>query len=129
MEQLNTALLFQVQSTVIVIIMFVGLYWRRNRKKHVPAMLTVIIWDILLVLQIELNRGAVAKAVKVVSNRMILNIHVGLALSTVLIYFAMLYTGGKVLKNNLSYRKKHKWLGLLTVTLRLLTYMTSFFAA
>ena len=92
-------------------------------------MLTVIIWDILLVLQIELNRGAVAKAVKVVSNRMILNIHVGLALSTVLIYFAMLYTGGKVLKNNLSYRKKHKWLGLLTVTLRLLTYMTSFFAA
>lgn len=129
MEHLKSTYLFQIQSTVIVMLMMVGLYFRNNRKKHVPTMLTVIIWDILLVLQIELSRNAVEKAVKVVTNPLILNIHVLLAVSTVLLYFSMMFTGKKILKGENAYKKKHKFLGLLTVTFRLLTYMTSFFAA
>ncbi|MAF76812.1 MAG: hypothetical protein CME60_01530 [Halobacteriovoraceae bacterium] len=91
-------------------------------------MLTAIIWDILLILQIELNRSAIAKASKAVSNTMILNIHVSLAVLTVLFYFAMLYTGKKFIGGDSSIRPLHRKLGWTTVALRILTFATSFFA-
>lgn len=90
-------------------------------------MLTVIIWDIFLILQIELNRKAVAKATKMLSNPTILNIHVLLAISTVVFYFIMIYTGRKILKKERQWQIWHKRFGLSTVLLRLLTYITSFF--
>lgn len=122
-----SAVIFQIQSSLIVLLMVFGVINNKRRSLHVKTMISVIIWDILLVLQIELNRGAINKAVKVVENPMILTIHVALALTTVLMYFFMIYSGIKLLKHNQG-RPTHRILGLTTFCLRILTYITSYWA-
>lgn len=124
----TTAIIFQVQSFLILSLILIGVYFRRDRRKHVKLMLTAIVWDILLILQIELNRNAITTATKAMSNGMILNIHISLAVLTVLFYFAMLYTGNKFLNGDNKIRPLHKKLGWTTVALRILTFVTSFFA-
>jgi len=128
---MTSATLFQIQSTLIVLLMTVGIFYRKNRKRHIPIMVWCMIWDVLLILQIELSRGAIKKASQVPTNPIILSIHVSLALLTVIFYGAMIYTGS-ILKSNVrasaSIKKRHKWLGITTYSLRLLTYITSFFA-
>ena len=125
---MSTAVIFQIQSFIILSLIIIGVFLRRKRAAHVKVMLTAIIWDILLVLQIELNRDAIAKASKVVANTQILNIHVSLAVTTVLLYFGMLYTGRKLLKGDGAIRPTHKKLGWTTLAFRILTFATSFWA-
>jgi len=91
-------------------------------------MSTAILWDIILILQIELSRSAVLKASKVITNSMMLNIHVAIALTTVVFYALMIFTGRKVLRGEIPFRPKHKKLGYLTFGLRILTFITSFWA-
>ena len=59
------------------------------------------IWDILLVLQIELMRGAIDKAMKVQVNSSLLNFHVSIAVLTVFLYFFMGRTGYLLKKNKI----------------------------
>lgn len=125
---METAVIFQIQSFLILCTQFIGVYFRRKRSVHIKVMATSIIWDILLILQIELTRGAINKASKAVSNPMILNIHVSFAVLTVLFYFAMIYTGRKLVKGNNEIKPVHKKLGWTTLTLRILTFITSFWA-
>lgn len=125
---MNTAVIFQIQSFLILSLLFVGVYFRKERSKHVKIMASAIVWDILLVLQIQLNRSAIQKAMNVVENPMILTIHVSIAVLTVLFYFALIYTGRKLLQGQSKIRPKHKLLGWSTIVLRSLTFITSFFA-
>jgi uncharacterized membrane protein YozB (DUF420 family) len=129
---MDSAVIFQIQSFLILCLLFVGVYFRKNRSKHWKIMTTAIAWDLILILQIEFTRSAIAKASKAASNPMLLNIHVSLAVSTVLLYFAMLYTGRKVLKEKLgpgdAIMKRHSIMGRLTILLRVLTFATSFMA-
>jgi uncharacterized membrane protein len=125
-------LIFQAQSVIIVGLMFyaVSLVFgkNKNRYKHSKIMKLVIVWDILLILQIEFNRGAIAKASKFMENKYLLNIHVSLALATVLLYFIAAYVGKKIMtQGREDLVSKHKILGRLTVILRLSTLITSFF--
>lgn len=121
-----SAIIFQVQSILIVCLLLYGVYHRRNRYKHIRIMKTAIIWDLILVAQIELTRGAILKASKVTTNSQLLNIHVSLAVSTVLLYAFIFYTGRKLNNGDESIRKKHKVLGVTTLTIRILTLITSF---
>tara|TARA_R110002072_G_scaffold64203_2_gene159324 strand:- start:166742 stop:167029 length:288 start_codon:yes stop_codon:yes gene_type:complete len=91
-------------------------------------MATAITWDIILILQIELSRGAIVKASKAMTNQMWLNIHVSIAVTTVLLYFGLIYTGRKMLNNQESIRPKHKILGYTALVFRTLTFLTSFLA-
>ncbi len=91
-------------------------------------MATTLIWDILLILQIELTRSAVGKASSALTNPLILNVHVALALTSVVLYAFMLYTGLKILKTGNQFRPKHRILGYLTYSMRFLTLVTSFWA-
>ena len=125
---LNSTVIFQIQSTLIVALLLFGVAKRRNKALHVKTMLTAIIWDVILVLQIELTRGAIAKASKAPQNSTILNIHVALAVSTVIFYIFMILSGKKLLNGDQSIRSRHRILGLTTLSLRLLTYITSYFA-
>ena len=121
--------LFQLQSTLIVMLLILGLLLRKQRNKHVKIMLLAIFWDLILVAQIELNRGAISKAAQFSHNPLLLNIHVALALFTVLLYGIMIYSGCRLLKGHTPLRPLHKRLGLTTFGLRLLVYATSFFVA
>ena len=125
---MSTATIFQIQSFLILSTMTLGVYLRKKRSVHIKLMATAIIWDILLILQIELTRSAIIKASKAMTNTMMLNVHVSLAVLTVLFYLAMIYTGRKFLKGDNSLRPLHKKLGWTTWCLRILTFATSFWA-
>ncbi len=89
-------------------------------------MKTAILWDLLLVAQIELTRSAIVTASKAMDNPAILNIHISLAVSTVLLYGIVFYTGQKLTKGNESIRKYHKSVGIITLTTRVATLITSY---
>lgn len=125
---MTSVVVFQIQSILIYSLMLFGISKRRNRKIHVPTMITVLTWDILLILQIELNRSAVEKAAKALVNPLLLNIHVSFAVSCVVFYFLLIYTGKKLLKGDQSYRLRHRIFGWSALLLRTLTLITSFFA-
>lgn len=122
---MSSSVIFQTQSALIVVLLLYGVFKRKERAKHIKIMKTAIIWDLLLVAQIELTRSAIATATKVVTNPVILNIHISLAVSTVLMYGVVYYTGNKLNKGDESFRSKHKVIGLTTLTLRILTLITS----
>ena len=124
----TSAVAFQIQSILVYALMVFGISKRKQRKIHVPTMICVLTWDILLILQIELNRGAVAKASKALVNPLILNIHVSFAVSCVIFYILLIFTGRKLLSGNNSYRLRHRIFGWTAFTLRTLTLLTSFFA-
>lgn len=120
-----SSIIFQVQSFLIVALLIYGVYNRKNRFKHIKIMKFAIIWDLLLVAQIELNRGAINTASKAMTNPTILNIHISLAVSTVLLYILVGITGYKLNNGNESIRKLHKPLGIFTLTTRIATLITS----
>lgn len=125
---MTSAVVFQIQSFCIFALMVFGIVKRKQRKIHVPAMIAVISWDILLILQIELNRKAVEKAADALINPWLLNIHVSLALSCVIFYFLLIFTGIKLLKGEQQMRGRHRHFGWIAFLLRALTLITSFFA-
>lgn len=120
-----SSIIFQTQSFLIVGLLLFGVYKRKERFRHVKIMKLAIVWDLLLVAQIELTRNAIATASKVTTNPMLLNIHVSLAVSTVLLYGMVFYTGNKLNKNDESVRKYHRPIGVLTLTCRIATLITS----
>lgn len=125
---MSSALVFQTQSIIIYVMMLVGLAKRKNRLQHVPIMKAVLIWDVLLILQIELTRGAIDKASEAVINPMLLNIHVTFAVLSVVFYGLLVWTGRKLLAGDETVRPRHRLFGWSAVTLRTLTLITSFFA-
>lgn len=125
---MTSAQIFQLQSFLVFTLLTLGVIFRKKRSLHVKFMATALIWDILLILQIELTRSAVGKASEALQNPMILNIHVALALASVLLYGFMLYSGLKMLKNENTIRPRHRTLGYVTYIMRLLTLITSFWA-
>lgn len=125
---MSSAVFFQIQSFLIYALMVFGISKRKKRNTHVPVMKTVLIWDIILILQIELSRGAVEKASKVDVNPMLLNIHVSFAVLSVIFYGFLVYTGRKLLKGDHTMRPRHRLFGWSAFVLRTLTLITSFFA-
>lgn len=125
---MTTAVVFQVQSILIYSLMIFGICKRKNRKIHVPTMSIVLIWDVILILQIELGRDAVAKAAKALVNPVILNVHVTFAVLSVIFYVLLVITGRKLLKGDSAIRPRHRLFGWTAFALRTLTLLTSFFA-
>jgi hypothetical protein len=122
------AYVMQFQSLCIVFTMAFGILVRRNRKLHIKVMSLAIIWDVILILQIELSRSAILKASKAMSNAFALNVHVSIAVLTVVLYGFMIQSGRQIIKGRGDLRKKHKILGFTTFSLRILTFVTSFWA-
>jgi len=106
-------------------ILFTGVYYRKIKTKHIKLMGTGIIWDLILILQIELTRHAINTASKALTNPMILNIHVSFSVLTVLLYFTIIPTGLSLKKGNENIRKTHRFLGVTTLTSRTLVFITS----
>ncbi|MCM2351694.1 MAG: hypothetical protein NDI69_16885 [Bacteriovoracaceae bacterium] len=120
--------LMQTQSLCIVLLMLAGIVARRRRQLHVKLMSIAMIWDIILILQVELSRSAILKASNAITNPLILNVHVSFAVATVILYGFMVHSGKKMLANEPGIRKKHRILGYTTFLLRILTFITSFWA-
>jgi hypothetical protein len=128
----TSTIIFQFQSFLILCVLFFGVYRRKTRKVHIKSMATAMLWDILLILQIELSRSAIVKAAGAVMGEKVdpmnLRIHLFFAISSVVLYGVMIFTGGKLLKGNLSIKPVHKFCGWTTIIFRVLTFVTSFWA-
>ena len=122
---MNSSLIFQVQSVLIIALLFFGISKRKQKTTHIRIMKFAIAWDLLLVAQIELTRGAIATASKMTTNPALLNIHVFLAVSTVILYLFVYLAGTKLAGGDESVRLKHKILAGLTMCFRLSTFVTS----
>ncbi len=126
-----SAIIFQIQSLLILGLMFWGIKNAKNRLLHRKIMFVVVGWDILLILQIELTRNAILKATHSLTNqlfdKLLLNIHISMAITTVVLYFILLYLGKNIFKGNREFVERHRIIGYITVTLRILTFITSFF--
>lgn len=126
-----SAFIFQIQSGLVLGLLFLGVYHCKNRRLHITFMSLAVIWDILLILQIELNRDAIAKATEAMvemGSKIMLNIHVSIAVTTVILYFVQIYLGRKAIKKDRrDLLDRHKLFGYLTVSMRILTFVTSFF--
>lgn len=125
---MSSAAVFQIQSVCIYALMIFGILKRKNRRIHVPTMIAVLSWDIILILQIELTRSAVEKASKALVNPVLLNVHISFAVSCVIFYLLLIYTGRKLLNGKNEYRLRHRLFGWTAFALRTLTLVTSFFA-
>lgn len=125
-----SAVIFQTQSVLIVALLLYGasrvIGKTKNRYQHIKIMKAAIIWDLLLIVQIELTRGAIAIASKAMENSMILNIHVSLAVATVLLYACLFHSGKKLDQGQEDIRGRHKTLGYIALSTRLATLITSF---
>lgn len=118
-----STIIFQVQSSIILVLFILGyMKAKSNLSLHKRIMLSAVIWDILLILQIEFTRSAIEKATTVTNNSSWLNIHVSFAILTVIFYGITIFLA---LKKRLS---QHRNVGKITILLRALTYITSFFA-
>jgi hypothetical protein len=122
---MTSTIIFQAQAVLIVALLFYGVSKRKIKYLHMKIMKTAIIWDLLLVVQIELTRSAINTASKAMTNPWLLNFHISIAVSTVLLYFVMFYTGTKLANGHEPIRKYHKILGVITLTLRVSTLITS----
>ena len=127
---MSSAVIFQIQSFLVLSLMLYGVWLakRHKRQQHIKVQSVVITWDVLLILQIELSRSAILKASQAMSNEMLLNIHISIAVSTVILYVAMIITGRKFISGDSSVLGLHKKLGWCTLTMRVLTFATSFWS-
>lgn len=119
---------FQIQSLIILALYVYGVSLHKNRKKHSKIMTGAFIWDVILILQIELTRSAIKTAIKPMYNHVMLNIHIALAVTTVILFVVAMVFGRKILKGgNEDLLPKHRIIGYSALSFRLLTFVTSFF--
>ncbi|MGE0200144.1 MAG: hypothetical protein AB7P76_04165 [Candidatus Melainabacteria bacterium] len=118
-----------IVSTIIVLIIFYGLWKRKDVKAHVPAMLLAFGLDVALVLYIELNKGAIeqfATDVQSPTGHELLLFHISVSLITVVLYIILTVLGFKILKGERALLKLHRNLGGVFLICRLTNYVTSF---
>ena len=122
---MSSSVIFQTQSVIILLLIYFGVFIRKNRNLHPKVMTMAIIWDFILVLQIELTRSAIKKTIDVSTHSTMLNIHLFFAISTAVIFLVLLYSGSKLKKGEMHFRKKHITLGAIAVIFRTATLVTS----
>ncbi len=92
--------MFYLFSTLVLVIIAAGLYFRRKVKLHIPLMLAAFVIDLSLVLIIEFQRAAVEK---VASNVMagtdyFLIFHASISLLVLVLYVLLMRSGYKIYK-------------------------------
>lgn len=117
-------------STCVLILIAVGLAFRRRPRVHVPCMLAAFALDVGLVLYIELSRHAIETVGSMIQKPFpqgLLLFHVAMSILTLVLYVIMLRLGLGLLKGRESARLPHRHLGSAFVVCRLANYISSFF--
>ena len=109
-------------GTIGLVIIAVGLWFRRRPRLHIPMMVTAFVVDVANVLVIELNRSAIKQALE--GGELLLNFHVSVSVICVVCYVVALITGPILLKRGRC-RTAHKWNAVVFIVTRLLNFVTS----
>ena len=126
---MNSDIFLQIQSFLVLVILTLGVQNRKNRKRHVPLMISAILLDLVLVVQVEIARSVLNSAVKIQANDFITNIHITIASLTAVFYVLIVISGIRLLRGHTTLQPLHKKFGWTTFALRILTFGSSFMAS
>jgi hypothetical protein len=115
--------LFHGLSAVAIALVAAAILNRRHPRRHVPLVLAAFALDLLLVLFIELNRGAVESVLE--GGSWILYVHVALAVSVLALYVHQIWCGWSLVKRG-ERRRSHRTGAILFVVCRVLVFATAF---
>ncbi|MFN8615342.1 MAG: hypothetical protein U0003_05480 [Vampirovibrionales bacterium] len=125
MLALTNNTVFPVLSTLVLVLIALGLKHRRVPGKHIPLMLSALLIDVGMVLWLEWHRQAVEQVVEGVSG--LLLFHVCVSTLVVVLYIGLLITGIRQAKGIALSTQWHRWMAIAFVVGRLINYVTSFF--
>jgi len=112
-------------ATAMWLLMVLGFLNSKNRRLHVPLVLTAMLGDLVLVLYLEFTREAVETALQF-KMKMLQQIHIGVSTIALILYFPLTYLGFQMLKGNYQFRTLHRKLALTTLTFRSLGVLFMF---
>ncbi len=112
-------------STVVLVLVGVGLYYRRRPRVHLGLMVAALAVDLGLVLYIEITRSAV-ETVRTAPLGPVLTFHIVASVLVLVIYVIQLGLGLRKLKHGRSSHLAHRYLGIAFVVLRVANYATSY---
>jgi uncharacterized membrane protein YozB (DUF420 family) len=110
-------------STLVLVCIGVGLWWRRVPTRHWPLMLTAFTLDLGLVVYLEGSRNAVERALS--HPPLLVQIHAAISVMVLACWVAMIRLGWLTLHRQQGRRRWHRGLAVVFVTLRITTYVTS----
>jgi hypothetical protein len=117
-------------STLVLIIIAVGVWFKRRPEIHIPVMCCAFAMDLGLLLYIEVTRHAVenlSESIQSAVPDLLLYFHVLVSVLTLILYGVQIITGIKLSKGRINARQLHLKSAYLFITCRLLNYITSFF--
>ncbi len=93
-------LAFDVANVVIFLVILLGVALRRRRATHVAIMRSCFAADLLMVLLIELQRGAVKQSMEQMQSfsKGLLSFHILVSVLAVVFWFVQLRSGSRILK-------------------------------
>ncbi len=122
-------------STMVLVVIAVGLYYRKSRNLHWRLMASAFGLDLGLVLYIEFSRAAVEKVVS--EGKAFVWFHAGISLAVIALYVVMLGLGRTLLLNTsvnrgmatsgaaIASKDQHRNVGIAFCVLRILNYVTA----
>ena len=115
--------MYHVASTFVLLILIAGILLRRQRRIHIIVMVSAFSLDLLTVLAIEWNRGAIKKATSAPSA--LLLFHVMVSVFALLFYGVMFVLGERVRNGAEQLRPWHRRIAWLFASCRTANYVTS----
>lgn len=134
----DLAMTLHLFSTLVLVLIFVGLMLKKKHKLHAGLMVSAFLIDLGLVLVIELNRGAIEQTIAGVEG--LLLFHIIVSVMVLFLYIALMASGLKLLKHYkypkpdgvdpADFSKRlwtHRSLAAVFLVGRLINYVTSFY--
>jgi uncharacterized membrane protein YozB (DUF420 family) len=112
-------------STLVLVLVAGGVYYRRQPRVHLRFMLAAFVVDLSLVLYIEVARHAVERVLGATTG-LLLWCHVAVSVAVLCAYGVQIQLGRRMLRGFSANRRLHVRLGMTFCALRLLNYITSF---
>lgn len=123
MQQLVTQHPLKLLSVLVCVLLVVGVLNRRNRRIHIPLMLSCFLIDLGMVLYLEIRRGVV-ESIPGRPMTPLLIIHIIISTVVLVLYASQIYTGLQNAKGRRS--AWHRRIGVTFLFLRFGNLITSF---
>jgi uncharacterized membrane protein YozB (DUF420 family) len=122
---------FHLASICIYVLILYGYINRRKLELHVKVMRLAFFLELLLVLIIEISRGAIEQAIGIHEKRSgfpdgILGFHIIVSIIALLLFIATFFIGSKLYKGNKALKQLHIKFGYSFLLFRTLNLITSF---
>ncbi|MEM9400014.1 MAG: hypothetical protein AAF984_07370 [Verrucomicrobiota bacterium] len=116
--------MLHIISTFVLVLIALGIYYRKNKRWHMRYMISAFVVDVLLVLYIEITRQAVDQAITTLS--FLLRFHITASVLTLVAYIVQFVLGFALINTGKNLRMAHITVGISFVVLRLTNYITSY---